>query len=202
MAHKHTIRLICAQSCPCHDTYHDFLGVVKELSGEQREKFPVRCSLIDHEYARNLTPSDECTMLDTDDTNAEAIPMSLEEEQFGVLPIVNVTNPSATLQYSRGSKHPAQFACTRCDKRFTRAYNLRSHLRTHTGELPFVCTICGKAFAPQHDRSVVKDFTPWNATSCAACAVLRQRKATIVYWRKPLGGISRRIVMLPHTWRL
>jgi len=52
----------------------------------------------------------------------------------------------------RAQKHPANFACTLCDKRFTRAYNLRSHLRTHTDERPFVCTVCGKAFARQHDR--------------------------------------------------
>src|SRR5256885_4578034 len=44
------------------------------------------------------------------------------------------------------------FQCTQCPKRFTRAYNLRSHLRTHTDERPFVCTVCGKAFARQHDR--------------------------------------------------
>lgn len=49
-------------------------------------------------------------------------------------------------------KHPATFQCTLCPKRFTRAYNLRSHLRTHTDERPFVCTICQKAFARQHDR--------------------------------------------------
>src|SRR5205085_2940834 len=42
--------------------------------------------------------------------------------------------------------------CNLCPKKFTRAYNLRSHLRTHTDERPFVCTICGKAFARQHDR--------------------------------------------------
>ncbi|KAL7794581.1 hypothetical protein V8C37DRAFT_401316 [Trichoderma ceciliae] len=52
----------------------------------------------------------------------------------------------------RMQKHPATFQCTLCPKRFTRAYNLRSHLRTHTDERPFVCTVCGKAFARQHDR--------------------------------------------------
>lgn len=50
------------------------------------------------------------------------------------------------------SKHPETFQCTWCPKRFTRAYNLRSHLRTHTEKQPFVCTVCGKAFARQHDR--------------------------------------------------
>lgn len=54
--------------------------------------------------------------------------------------------------HKRVQKHPSAFACHLCDKKFTRAYNLRSHLRTHTDERPFVCTVCGKAFARQHDR--------------------------------------------------
>ncbi|TRX89658.1 hypothetical protein FHL15_009408 [Xylaria flabelliformis] len=53
----------------------------------------------------------------------------------------------------RVKKHPATFQCNLCPKRFTRAYNLRSHLRTHTEERPFVCPVCGKAFAHQHDRT-------------------------------------------------
>lgn len=61
-------------------------------------------------------------------------------------------NRPPTAGPDRRIKHPANFQCTLCPKRFTRAYNLRSHLRTHTDERPFVCTVCGKAFARQHDR--------------------------------------------------
>ncbi|KAI9849237.1 MAG: DNA-binding transcription factor [Sclerophora amabilis] len=59
---------------------------------------------------------------------------------------------SGATDSKRVQKHPATFQCNLCPKRFTRAYNLRSHLRTHTDERPFVCTVCGKAFARQHDR--------------------------------------------------
>lgn len=52
----------------------------------------------------------------------------------------------------RNLKHPATHQCPECPKRFTRAYTLRSHLRTHTDERPFSCTICGKAFHRQNDR--------------------------------------------------
>nr|OQO31904.1 hypothetical protein B0A51_01099 [Rachicladosporium sp. CCFEE 5018] len=70
--------------------------------------------------------------------------------------ILDLANPERTPSNDpnnrRQQKHPATFQCTLCPKRFTRAYNLRSHLRTHTDERPFVCTVCGKAFARQHDR--------------------------------------------------
>lgn len=52
----------------------------------------------------------------------------------------------------RVQRHPGTFQCTLCPKRFTREYNLRSHLRTHTNERPFACTACGKTFARQHDK--------------------------------------------------
>jgi transcription factor CRZ1 len=70
--------------------------------------------------------------------------------------ILDLANPDRTPSNGpdskRVQKHPATFQCNLCPKRFTRAYNLRSHLRTHTDERPFVCTVCGKAFARQHDR--------------------------------------------------
>ncbi|GAB7361478.1 hypothetical protein MBLNU230_g1534t1 [Neophaeotheca triangularis] len=64
----------------------------------------------------------------------------------------STTGDGGSRHRSATQKHPATFQCTLCPKRFTRAYNLRSHLRTHTDERPFVCTVCGKAFARQHDR--------------------------------------------------
>lgn len=72
-----------------------------------------------------------------------------------ILDLADPSRPNANATVSdvkRVQKHPATFQCNLCPKRFTRAYNLRSHLRTHTDERPFVCSVCGKAFARQHDR--------------------------------------------------
>jgi len=48
----------------------------------------------------------------------------------------------------------AIFECHLCARHFTYPSILRSHLRTHTDKRPFTftCTVCGKAFARQHDR--------------------------------------------------
>lgn len=62
------------------------------------------------------------------------------------------TGPTPQHSSSGVQKHPAAFQCTLCPKKFTRAYNLRSHLRIHSDERLFICTVCGKAFARQHDR--------------------------------------------------
>ncbi|KAK5051369.1 hypothetical protein LTR84_003021 [Exophiala bonariae] len=85
--------------------------------------------------------------------NRRASTSSVSQSRDYILDLADPNRPNAPPGTStRVQKHPATFQCTLCPKKFTRAYNLRSHLRTHTDERPFVCTVCGKAFARQHDR--------------------------------------------------
>ncbi|EXJ81688.1 hypothetical protein A1O1_07753 [Capronia coronata CBS 617.96] len=88
------------------------------------------------------------------DKNRRASTSSVGQSRDYILDLLDPSRPTASPSgtSTRVQKHPATFQCTLCPKRFTRAYNLRSHLRTHTDERPFVCTVCGKAFARQHDR--------------------------------------------------
>lgn len=41
---------------------------------------------------------------------------------------------------------------TICGKTFSRAYNLTSHMKTHSADRPFLCGACPLAFARRHDR--------------------------------------------------
>ena len=39
-----------------------------------------------------------------------------------------------------------RYACQDCGKIFPAAFHLNMHRRTHTGERPFKCDICGRGF--------------------------------------------------------
>ncbi|BAO42426.1 transcriptional regulator CRZ1 [Kluyveromyces marxianus DMKU3-1042] len=67
-------------------------------------------------------------------------------------------NLIGTTKKKLAQKHPSVYACDICDKKFTRPYNLKSHLRSHTDERPYLCSVCGKAFARMHDKNRHEDL--------------------------------------------
>lgn len=61
--------------------------------------------------------------------------------------------PGELDQYWTGPDEDKQFTCTYkdCGKKFTRRYNVRSHIQTHLSDRPFACAYCPKKFVRQHD---------------------------------------------------
>ena len=46
------------------------------------------------------------------------------------------------------------FVCPKCNKAYKRNYLLEEHMRSHSGEKPFTCSICNKAFARKLNMKV------------------------------------------------
>ena len=55
-----------------------------------------------------------------------------------------------------------------CNKAYSRLENLKTHLRSHTGEKPYMCEFpgCTKAFSNASDRAKHQNRTHSNAVSC------------------------------------
>jgi DNA-directed RNA polymerase subunit RPC12/RpoP len=69
-----------------------------------------------------------------------------------------------------GARGKFGFECTMCGKACSRSDHLTEHMRTHSGDRPYVCTTCGQAFSlsstlTAHMRTHSGD-RPYACTTC------------------------------------
>lgn len=100
----------------------------------------------------------------------------------GAFPVVNINSVHATgtPRLSRGGRRaPAKsgpkakpFPCSvqGCERRFSRSDELNRHVRIHTGQKPFQCTICARSFSrSDHLTTHTRTHTGEKPFSCDVC---------------------------------
>ncbi|CAO2653806.1 Nn.00g032170.m01.CDS01 [Neocucurbitaria sp. VM-36] len=60
-------------------------------------------------------------------------------------------HPLPAQQRTRRKERQKEFICNFCGNKYTKKYNWKSHLLTHTTKKPFKCTHCDKSFARESD---------------------------------------------------
>ncbi|KAI6032829.1 hypothetical protein F5J12DRAFT_700142, partial [Pisolithus orientalis] len=120
-------------------------------------------------------------------------------------PILQVEKKQVTTSATQAAsasrrRNEAHFICPvpGCGSTFTRRFNLRGHLRSHTEERPYVCEYpdCKKGFARQHDckRHQALHANRTQANVCQGCRKTFSRLDALNVIRSEGGADCRQAV--------
>lgn len=105
-------------------------------------------------------------------------------------PICGKTGLRQLAHHMRDHRRTDQYVCSYCPKTFKRGYLKLQHERRHTGERPFVCDKCGKAFTTRsslHLHVKLHHAELADGTELAASPSASRRGRPQVYGRPPVG---------------
>lgn len=114
--------------------------------------------------------------------HAAYVSSQLKELSKAGLPTDGVVLPEGAAKPKSNKPKPSH-ACPEpdCDKSFSRLFNLRSHMRTHSKARPFVCESCQFAFSRRHDRDRhAKKHLSEKPYKCIVCEATFVRQDALV----------------------
>lgn len=115
--------------------------------------------------------------------------------EVSISPSCSSTSKRKVRHYKARCK-PTTFVCDApsCGKTFSRAYNLTSHMKTHSTDRPFLCGACPLAFARRHDRERhARLHTGERPYSCENCSCGFMRNDALHRHQRICGDPARRI---------
>lgn len=82
--------------------------------------------------------------------------------------------------------HSYGFACPQCDRHFRISCNMRSHLRTHSGQRPYECKICGSRYAQSMTLKVhIRKHNNEKTCLCFECGQTFYSKSSLsAHWKR------------------